>query len=133
MSFNRLFVLCLYYLVYCVDLTANPRLPCTDLHDLKDDEDYRQIGDEFIENLPELFTKYEKELGFFQKERCYQGVIHVYYQSLLSNERYEFYYTNNDACDGGNAYGLILGKDEKRPSLDSVIGIIRDSSCEPLH
>ena len=88
MPFNRLFVLCLYCLWYCLDLTAKPRLPCTDIHDLKEDKHYRQIGDESIENLPELFTQYEKELGVFQKERCYQSVTHVSYQSLLSNESF---------------------------------------------
>ena len=130
MMFNR-FLLCLYFLFYSVGIRAYSTLPFQQLHEVIDSKTYQQIGDESIENLPELFDHYENELGVFQKEDCDQAVTHVYYQSLVSKKVYELYYTSQDRCDGGNAYGLILGKKDKHASKDRVIGIIRDSYCEP--
>lgn len=66
-------------------------------------------------HVPEEF-KTIKELKRFADGRC-EGAI-----NLEVNEELDlhFFYTNEDSCDGGNAYGFVV-------SADQTIAIIKDS------
>jgi hypothetical protein len=72
-----------------------------------------------------LYLKYESRLGGLPLSECKDAVIANSIQSKKTGKIYTAYYTNDDTCDGGNSYGMIVeGSD---PRTDKVIATIEDS------
>ena len=58
--------------------------------------------------------------------------INLVYRYSILFIRYTFYYTNEDSCDGGNSYGLIISNKADSPNKDGVIALITDSDISCL-
>ena len=82
--------------------------------------------------LPKIFSAYKDSLGEFSSKDCQKSVRKTHFQSLDSSKAYTFYYTNEDSCDGGNSYGLIIGNKADSPNKDGVIALITDSDISCL-
>lgn len=81
--------------------------------------------------IPKIFDSYD-ELGEFSKRECKKAVKVTKMVSFEDHNVYTLYYTNEDYCDGGNSYGLILGTKEQSPRGDKVIATITDSFIDCL-
>ena len=82
--------------------------------------------------IPEIFKAYEKELGQWDVNDCKGAVLKTQVVSFKDHKVYTFMFTNEDNCDGGNSYGLILGTKEQSPNGDGVVAIITDSDISCL-
>jgi hypothetical protein len=72
-----------------------------------------------------LYLKYESRLGGLPLNECKESVIANSIQVKKTGKIYTAFYTNDDSCDGGNSYGMIIeGTD---PRVDKVIATIEDS------
>ena len=85
-----------------------------------------------IMDLPKIFSSYEEILGTFNAEDCKKSIIKTKLQSLASSKTYTLFYTNEDNCDGGNSYGLIMTTKSSSPKKDGVIALITDSDISCL-
>lgn len=89
--------------------------------------------DDRYQGIPKLFDSYKKELGEWSKTECKKAVKVTKYVSFEDHKVYTAYFTNEDYCDGGNSYGLILtDKKEDSPRGDKVIATITDSFIDCL-
>lgn len=52
----------------------------------------------------QLFAKYESVIHSFYDEYCHTV-------DYIKTDSHHIYLTNDDSCDGGNVYGLVLNKD----------------------
>ena len=82
--------------------------------------------------LPKIFEAYKDQLGEFSAKDCKKSIRKTHFQSLESNKTYTFLYTNEDNCDGGNSYGLILSNKADSLNKDGVIAVITDSDISCL-
>lgn len=90
--------------------------------------------DDRYQGIPKLFDSYKKELGEWSKTECKKAVKVTKFVSFEDHKVYTLYYTNEDYCDGGNSYGLILtDRKENSPRGDKVIATITDSFIECLN
>ena len=72
-----------------------------------------------------LYLKYESRLGGLPLSECKEAIIANSIQVKKTGKIYTAFYTNDDSCDGGNSYGMIIeGTD---PRTDKVIATIEDS------
>lgn len=95
--------------------------------------DFKNITkDDKYMGIPKIFDSYKKELGEWSKTECKKAVKVTKFVSFEDHNVYTFKYTNEDYCDGGNSYGLILGTKEQSPRGDKVIATITDSFIECL-
>lgn len=72
-----------------------------------------------------LYLKYESRLGGLPLSECKESVIANSIQVKKTGKLYTTFYTNDDTCDGGNSYGMIVEGQEAR--ADKVIATIEDS------
>ena len=72
-----------------------------------------------------LYLKYEYRLGGLPLSECKEAVIANSIQVKKTGKIYTAFYTNDDTCDGGNSYGMIIEGTE--PRTDKVIATIEDS------
>lgn len=72
-----------------------------------------------------LFRSYKRSLSPFSAEECRDSIRVRPVFDRLSAQQFFAVYTNDDSCDGGNTYGLILVSEELKE--ENVVGVIQDS------
>ncbi len=80
-------------------------------------------------DVPEIFSKY---VGEMDQEQCKGAVQEILVRSKDDQSVYTFLYTNEDSCDGGNSFGVILSDETPAPNEDKVIATISDSFIDCL-
>ncbi len=88
------------------------------------------VYDATTEKFPKLlFKAHEQEIYSFDEQSCTSvSVKRVFNQA--EKRIYSVYYTNNDECDGGNSYGVIVAGVAPDPA--NSVAVIRDSAIECL-
>lgn len=72
-----------------------------------------------------LYLKFKSRLGGLPISECKDSVITNTIDVKKTGKRYTAFYTNDDTCDGGNSYGMIVEGNE--PRTEKVIATIEDS------
>jgi|GEM_PF-2958804 len=90
------------------------------------DSSYFTLGAESHINFPaSLFKAFEQQLSSFDTEECRDAIS---FRKLLhkpTSQQFFVISTNQDRCDGGNTYGLILVSEDLK--AENVVGVIQDS------
>lgn len=72
-----------------------------------------------------LFTAFSDHLGEFNKSECANAAHEKKLLYKPTNVLYSMYYTDQELCDGGNTYGLII--QQSPHDSNNVIATIEDS------
>ena len=79
---------------------------------------------------PKLMEILEKYFGKFSKEQCSNSIVAAKIVNTKNKDYYLAFYTNEDKCDGGNSYGIIIkGSDSEAAN---PVATIEDSYIDCL-
>lgn len=87
-----------------------------------------KIEKESMIDLPQSFKNYQHKIGEFSSKECAQSIKSISVRHKKTKNTFQIYFTNEDHCDGGNAYGLIFN----RSDLKNAVGVIIDSDISCL-
>lgn len=79
---------------------------------------------------PKLLETLEKYFGNFSEKNCKNAIVAAKIIYVPKKEIFYAFYTNQDSCDGGNSYGIVL----KSGDMDATkpIATIEDSFVDCL-
>lgn len=73
--------------------------------------------------LPDMFLAHVDKLGEFDIDNCEDAVVVAKVTYEPSGLTYDVYWTDQDDCDGGNAFGLAA-----RESTEDVVAVMNDQA-----
>lgn len=77
-------------------------------------------------NFPKILVQSQGELlGEFQSQECHFAFRRERITDKVTGDIYSAYYSNDDECDGGNSYGVIVKG--LQPLPEKVVATIEDS------
>jgi hypothetical protein len=103
-----------------------------EIYDVNNNPQKFKLFPDFDEQIdaPKIFKTYEKRLGDMSIEECKGAIKKQLVLNKADQQLYMLFYTNEDVCDGGNAYGLVVGDKKNSPKGDGVVAFINDSFIE---
>lgn len=93
------------------------------LQGLQDSTDFA-ASDRFPVRRPVIFKNFEVLKWFSTKKECVHAIVGRRILELATGNVYTAYFTNEDDCDGGNSYGLLVAG--STASLKRVQVLIQD-------
>ena len=72
-----------------------------------------------------LYLRYQSRLGALPLSECHDAVVASQIRMKATGKIFTAFYTNDDSCDGGNSYGMIVEGLEAR--ADRAVASIEDS------
>lgn len=97
----------------------------TSIYQVREESDFTEISAKDVAFPGYLFSQFES-LGDFDYESCKDAVTEVTMQAA-DGSRIRMLYTNEDSCDGGNSYGIVIDDKTLAP-----VALINDSDISCL-
>lgn len=99
------------------------------LTSIEDSSEFTSTASDWVSYPTGLFGGFTNLLGLLSPSECKEAVIANQITDKKTGKVYTAYYTNDDSCDGGNSYGMIVEGTE--PLLNRAVASIQDSdiSC----
>ncbi|MFS4461057.1 hypothetical protein [Bdellovibrio sp. HCB2-146] len=95
------------------------------LTSIEDSPDFTSTPSDWVSYPTRLFKGFSNLLDMLSPSECKEAVIANQITDNKTGIVYTAFYTNDDSCDGGNSYGMIV--EGKEPRLSKAVASIQDS------